>query len=186
MFAIMPPHSLALKIDDERKNFAEKYKCVKALKPPVHITLYEPFKRSSEIEEKISGIQSWAEKQKPFQVDLKNFNFFRHSKSPVVYIDIVKNDSLSMLHESFIEQLKKYMPVEKHNITYTPHFTIGYRDIPPAIFPDIMNEYSKRRFSESFEVKCIYFWKHDGKNWQIQTEFKMGLSSDYSVRTVLI
>jgi 2'-5' RNA ligase len=89
MFAIMPPHSLALKIDDERKNFAEKYKCIKALKPPVHITLYEPFKSPSKIEQEITDIHSWAERQKPFQVDVKNFNFFRHSASPVIYIDVV-------------------------------------------------------------------------------------------------
>jgi 2'-5' RNA ligase len=178
MFAIMPPHSLALKIDDERKNFAEKYKCIKALKPPVHITLYEPFKYSYEIEDEIKGIQPWTERQKPFQVELKNFNFFRHSTSPVIYIDVVKNDALTLLHKTFIEQLKKYMPVEKHNSKYTPHFTIGYRDVPAAIFPEIMHEYSKRRFSASFEVSSIYFWKHDGKNWQIQNEFKMGLSSE--------
>ena len=179
MFAIMPPQSLAQKIDDERKNFAEKYKCIKALKPPVHITLYDPFKEPVEIEREIMGMQSWAERQRPFEVELKNFNFFRHSTSPVIYIDVVKNDSLSMLHKTFMEQIKKYLFTEKNNNKYTPHITIGYRDVPAAIFPEIMHEYSRRRFSASFEVNSIYFWKHDGKNWQIQNEFKMGLSPEY-------
>lgn len=176
MFAIMPPEKLAIRIDDERKNFAEKYKAIKALKPPVHITLYEPFKEDIEFEEHIMGINPWVERQKPFPVELKNYNFFRHSTSPVIYIDVVKNEALGVLHRTFIEQLKKYLPIERNATKYTPHITIGYRDIPAAIFPEIMHEYSPKRFSASFEVSSIYLWKHNTKNWEIRQEFKMGVT----------
>lgn len=175
MFALMPPPALTQRIEDERRNFAEDYKAVKALKPPVHITLYEPFKDLPEAEQDIIGLTPWVERQQPFELELKNFNFFRHSTSPVVYIDVVKNEQLALLHRNFITELKKYTEVEKRNGSYTPHITIGYRDLPVAIFPEIMSVYSRKRFSAKFEVNAIYFWKHDGKNWQILHTFKMGV-----------
>ena len=67
MFALMPPPALTQRIEDERRNFAEDYKAIKALKPPVHITLYEPFKDLPEVEKDIAGLRSWAERQPSFQ-----------------------------------------------------------------------------------------------------------------------
>ncbi|MFI5195553.1 MAG: 2'-5' RNA ligase family protein [Chitinophagales bacterium] len=176
MFAIMPPPELAVRINSERLLFSEKYKCVKALKPPVHITLYPPFHDTNDFEEKIKGIQRWVEEQTGFFIELMDFNFFKKHNSPVVYIGVVKNDNLNKLHEGFLEQLKNYIPV-KSSGSYTPHFTIGYRDVPSAIFPNIVKEYSTRRFSASFEVSSIYLWKHDGKNWQILNEYKFGTAT---------
>ena len=175
MFAIMPPPELATQINKERQVFAENYNCVKALKPPVHITLYDPFKNSDAFEEEIIGMQQWAGNQAPFNVGLKNYNFFKNPVSPVVYIEVVKNDNLTLLHKRFVIELRKYLDIESNsNNKYTPHITIGYRDVPPALFPDIVKNYSKRPFNAVFEVNSIYLWKHDGKNWQIQNEFKLG------------
>jgi 2'-5' RNA ligase len=173
MFAIMPPAELAARIHTERQNFAEQYKCVKALKPPVHITLYPPFKHADGLEDTIKGIRNWASLQTKFPVELKNFNFFKNRNSPVIYIDVVANDHLKKLHNEFLDQLKKYMPVERPD-KYTPHITIGYRDVPPAIFPEIVKAYSPRRFSAAFDVSSIYLWRHDGKNWQVQQEYTFG------------
>ena len=185
MFAIMPPQKLSARIDDERRNFAEKYKCVRALKQPVHITLFDPFKAYDDVEKEMAKLQTWADRQKPFEVELKNYNYFRHSTKPVIYIDVVKNEQLSAMHLSFLHELDKHMPLEAMTNKYTPHITIGYRDIPVEIFPDIMHDYSKRRFSASFEVSTVYFWKHNGLNWQIQKEFKMGVAAEYVQQQVL-
>ena len=174
MFVLMPPKNLALKIDDERRTFAEAYKCVKGLKPPVHITLYPPFEKPSEFEEEIKSLQYWVQQQKSFEVTLKDFNFFKPDTSPIIYINVVLNESLNILHKTFIGQLRKYIPIAQDNNEFSPHFTIGYRDIPVALFPEIMKEYSARSFSGSFEVSSIYLWKHDGKKWQILNEFTMG------------
>ena len=57
MFAIMPPEAETNEISKERQMFAENYNCFKALKPPVHITLYEPFKTEPDFEKEITGLQ---------------------------------------------------------------------------------------------------------------------------------
>ncbi len=174
MFAIMPPPELASRIDNERKIFSENYKCHRALKPPVHITLFEPFKNEPGFEDEITGLQQWAGAQRPFSIELKNFNFFRNRNSPVVYIDVVKNEHLTRLHRSFLTELHQYLEMERNKSQYSPHITIGYRDVPPAIFPEIIKNYSKRPFSASFEVNTVYLWKHDTRNWQVVREFTFG------------
>jgi len=171
MFAIMPPTELAKRINTERQILSERYSCFKALKPPVHITLCNPFWTSDEVESEILRIQNWADYQKSVQIELKNFNFFPKPKNPVVYIDVMENSYLKELHKSFKKELKKYKHIVQDSKGFTPHFTIGYRDVSPEIFPMVVKEYSKRFFSGSFLCDKIYFWKHNGKYWQILNEF---------------
>ena len=171
MFALMPPRELALRIEAERLRFAEKYNCVKALKPPVHITLFNPFKSPTDIEHKFTKIQQWATLQTPFSIELINYNFFANPVSPVVYIDVAQNENLKILHKQFLKQLRNYIEIQAQSNKYKPHFTIGYRDISANVFPAIVKEYSSLRFSASFVCDCIFLWKHNGVNWQIQNEF---------------
>ncbi|GAA4459449.1 2'-5' RNA ligase family protein [Nemorincola caseinilytica] len=173
MFAIMPLAGLEQRISEERKAFAERYNCVKALKPPVHITLYEPFKEDPAIEQKLQGLAPWVAQQAPVSIELNDFNYFNNRKSPVVYIDVVKNERLRELRKGFVQQLRKYIPVAPQEQEYRPHFTIGYRDVPPGLMPQIIADHSMRRFKGSFVADKIYLWRHDGANWQILHEFPM-------------
>lgn len=178
MFAIMPPAGLAARIHNERENFAEKYKCTKALKPPVHITMYRPFNESVIIEQQFKKLQNWAGKQTPFTIELKNYNYFNIPDKPVIYIDVVKNDTLNTLHKTFLVELRKMIDVTSSNKKYAPHFTIGYRDIPPSMLPAIKVDYSKKRFDGSFTCNAVYLWKHDGKNWQTIQEYVFGIDNE--------
>jgi len=173
MFAIMPPPELSDRISNERKIFAAKYKCIKALKPPVHITLYPPFKELPAFEERISNIASWVSEQERFTLALHNYGFFKTHTSPVVYIAVVRNPILSNFHKGFVAQLSNFMDAKDEG-SYTPHFTIGYRDVPRDQLSKIESEYSQRTFSGSFEVQTAYLWRHDGKSWQILQEYKLG------------
>lgn len=170
MFAIMPPEKLAERIHTERMNFAEEYKAVKALKPPVHITLFDPFKieddAASLFEEHIAHLKHWANRVPSFEIELRDFSFFENPKSPVIYIDVVKSKQLNELQIEFKKQLKKYIPFENKNQPYRPHITIGYRDVDPKIFPQIKEVYSKKWFRETFECNDICLWRHDGQKWQ--------------------
>src|SRR5437870_1728391 len=95
MFAIMPPQSLSAEIHEERVDLFKKYKFTTALKPPVHITLFDPFEIETDeaagFERRIDFLQRWAERQRRFQVRLQNYNFFNNTRRPVVYIDVLKN-----------------------------------------------------------------------------------------------
>jgi 2'-5' RNA ligase len=177
MFAIMPPHELSLKIHEKRVEFSEKYKFTKALKPPVHITLYAPFKiekaEALQFEQHIVQLQHWADRQMPFQIELSGYDFFANPNHPVIFIDVVKNAHLKELHNSFLKEIQKYMDTEKQNTTYKPHITIGFRDTTAEAFPAIRAEYSKQTFNGSFVCDTIYLWLHNGKNWEVQKEFQL-------------
>lgn len=177
MFAIMPPEELSSNIHLKRTEFFEKYHFRKALKPPVHITLYNPFHIDgtslSLFEHFVVQLQNWADQQSSFQIDLRNYNFFENPGQPVVFIDVVKNRKLQELHSRFIKKLKKHMPINNEPVSYKPHITIGYKDVTPEVFPQIKTYYSKQTFSGSFPCNSFYLWKHNGKNWEIDTTFHL-------------
>lgn len=171
MFAIVPPAALEAQIHNERVIFAEKYNCVKALKPPIHITLFPPFEERPAFENRVAGLASWVAQIAPFKIKLQGFNFFIR-ESPVAYIDVVPNDALQRLRSGFVEELTKYTQVKEFPGPYNPHFTIGYRDIPPDVFPQIVAEYSAKAFDGEFDVNSIYLWKHDRTSWRAVAEYK--------------
>lgn len=172
MFAIMPPEEVADTIHKERLVFAERYTCVKALKPPVHLTIYPPFEEKEAIEKEMMSLEAWTALQLPFVIKLKNFNIFKTRFSPVIYIDVDQNPPLQKLRNEFVIRLRRYITVSRDFGPYQPHFTIGYRDVPAARLPQIKEEYSIREFNVAFDVKSIFFWKYVNKRWQTIHEFK--------------
>ena len=176
MFAIVPPGDLSKKIDDLKKQFASNFDTLKALKVPVHITLYPPFKATADMEEKVKQLEPWTINQDIFELYLKNFDFFENKKNSVVFINIEKSKELTVLHANFTKQLKKLLPFlhdPKTKTTFHPHITIAYRDVPPEKMPEIKRMYINRIFEASFIVDTIYLWKHNGKYWETITSFKM-------------
>jgi 2'-5' RNA ligase len=177
MFAIVPPPDLEKQIRFEQKRCSERYGTEEALKRPVHITLYEPFKAGIETETQFEVFHKWAAKEKPFRIDLEGFGFFEHPATPVVFIAPTKNNTLSVFRKGFVKQLKNYVDPPPVRRAYKPHFTIAYRDLAPEKFPAVLTEYSKRPFRGSFSVDSIFLWKHDGKRWHISREYHLGANS---------
>jgi 2'-5' RNA ligase len=175
MFAIMPPADLTAEIDKLRHEFSENFKCYKALKPPIHITLFPPFKADASIEKTVTQLQRWGKIQHSFIVELKDFNYFENKKAPVLYIDVIKSAELKALNTAFKKELNALLPLTReHNMdTFHPHITLGYRDVTPEMMPDIKRAYSQRKFRQEFTLDAICFWKHDTKNWQTIQEIKL-------------
>lgn len=177
MFAFMPPETKALEIHNHRLGFAEDYSFTRALKPPVHITLLDPFFVDNDIaplfEDKMYSLLDWAEQQSNFPIELQDFGFFENPQSPVVYINVRKNIKLNALRNSFLNQMRKHYGFVIPKNTYKPHITIGSRDVTPEAFPWIKADYSKRSFKDSFDCNAFYLWKHNGHNWEVIQEFAL-------------
>lgn len=185
MLAIMPPEDLREKIQKERVFFAERYNCVKALKPPVHITIYEPFKEEHDLVQRIAPLQKWANSIEPFIISINNYGFFENPKSPVAFIHVIKDEPITQLRTALLKELKKYVeedepeyvnnkPVPKAKPQpFNPHFTIGYRDVPPELLPTIKQDYLRRQFKGSFMCDAIHLWRHNGTNWQTAHTFQL-------------
>ena len=177
MFALMPTNEVSSYIQSRREELFERFGFSKALKPPVHITLYDPFhikkESAASFENAVDQLQKWADSQPPFQIDLQDYGFFENPKTPVVYIDVKKTSKIKDLQANFIKKLKQYIATEDKPKTYKPHVTIGYRDITPDVFPAIKNYYSNQTFSASFACSTFYLWRHNGQNWQILKTFHL-------------
>jgi 2'-5' RNA ligase len=182
MLALMPPAELMMEIDCERKLFSAKSGFIKALKPPVHATVYEPFHASEDIEKRFTTLRQIIKRQSPFSIELHNYNFFDHpsAKSPVIYIAVKDNTVLERLQKDVLKEVNRVRKANSALISYTPHFTIGYRDVTWDAFPEIKSEYLQKRFNASFSCDAIFLWKHNGKNWQIHDSFKFEGGADGS------
>ena len=89
MMALMPPQELTLKIEKIRQEFAAAYQCKAALKPPVHITLYPPYKEHTNHELEVkSSLSRWCAQQKNFILRINGFDAFR--KNGVLFINVEK------------------------------------------------------------------------------------------------
>jgi 2'-5' RNA ligase len=176
MWAIMPPQPLTEKIENIRNEFAEKYKAVAALKPPVHITLLPPYKAVSSTEEPlIAFFEEWATTQKAFSIALNAYDFF--PRNGVVFIDVVENNRLEDFRKELRRQFLKLLPAAEveRSSSFHPHITIGYRDIPRGVFPLVQQEYSGRSFAADFVAGAFYFWRHTGQRWITIQSFPLTL-----------
>jgi 2'-5' RNA ligase len=172
MFAIMPPEQLALEINKIRQQFANKYHCRAALKPPVHITLIPPFHTFPEREPDIIEVfESLAKDINSFEIQLSGYGIFR--RKGVVYMNISLNNNLQILYNLSKIKFDEVLPglYNDSNRPYHPHITIGYRDIPKELFQQAAEEYLEKTFEESFLCDRFFLWRHDGHAWQVQYEF---------------
>lgn len=177
MFAIMPPGELTKRLESERQYFAGKYKCNAALKPPVHITIYAPFRDTEDLPERVKGMHEWAGTRQPLNIELRNFAWFENLRSPVLYVQVKRSEELVDLQLSFLASLKKIIPGVVEMSGYTPHITIGYRDIPAESLPQIREEYATRAFEGDFDIRSIFLWEHDSKKWNVVDEYLFSRAS---------
>ena len=172
--AILPPPALSEQIDDIRRELSERYKIYAALKPPVHITLYRPVNVDESFEETmIKLLKPVGFKHGPFAQELLHFDSFNIQ---TIYINAVKNRHLSALQKDIASVFNKNKIDSaefKGNTTFQPHITVGYRDIPPNVFPDIWNELKNRKFKRSFQTEHFTLLKHNGKKWEVFKEFPL-------------
>jgi len=175
LWAIVPPPPIEEQIDAIRKEFAESYGAVAALKPPVHVTLYKPFSVPvPEVKKHIEKLKRWAATQPSFTLELKNFGFFENPRSPVAFIDVIEHPDLESLNTALTEETKQLFElVDKTRQQFHPHFTIGYRDLSPQIFPEVKRAYSQRPFTATFDVKHLSLFRHNGKKWELRHELPL-------------
>lgn len=172
LWAIVPPPELTERIEEERKEFSQNFHCIKALRPPVHITLYQPFRASvADVEAALPELRTWIAMQPVFPVVAKGFGFFDR-RQPVVFIDVEPNDAMTALNSGIARASQRLFDLpEAVRQGFHPHFTIGYRDVPKDIFPAIKKAYSRRSFYAAFAASEVSLFRHNGQRWELQYQF---------------
>lgn len=165
LIAILPPTGLKERIEEIRKEVSLEHKVYSALKPPVHITLAPPFKLHAAMEQQLVQKLKPVCHFDPFVQQLEDFDGFPEH---TVFIKVLKNKGISNLHKNLKAALKPYVEGSKN--PFHPHFTIAYRDAKEA-YSQIMEQYQNRRFREEFLTDHFTLLKHDGKRWNIHSEY---------------
>lgn len=172
LIATVPPEDISEEIDNIRKEFSRNYKCYAALKPPVHLTLREPFKLEIQEEAKLlRTLKGLSLRNQPFTQTLQNFDKFHKD---VIYIKVEKVPLLNQLKIDIKNLIKTHFPLtEKEKHTFKPHITIAYKDIPKDSFDIAFGEYQKITYSKQFVCNHFVLFKHDGKQWNKFADYKL-------------
>ena len=174
--ALIPKRELRENITAFKQDFASRFNSSKALKVYPHITLKAPFKLVDTDHEKLLQWFSHLHvNQKPFTIELKNFEAFTNKKSPVLYIHPIATQPLLWLQIKiilgFIENISD--TVDKSDLVFKPHVTVAYRDLSPEMFAKAWEEYKHKKFDAEFEVDAFYLLQHDSKKWNIISTYNL-------------
>lgn len=170
LVCIIPPISIVEDIDEIRNDISWKYAVHESLKRPAHITLYNPVKLSSALQEqKFFSALEQSTFTDPFEQVLKNFSGFA---SHTVYIDVLQNGGIMNLQAQIKKELKPLalLPA-KDSFKFNPHLTIAFKDVKPPVFESIITEYKEKQFKRTFPVNSFWVYKHIDKRWQPYKEF---------------
>lgn len=167
LLAIIPPHELSREIHQIRLLCSEKFGVLKALKPPVHISMYRPFRLEEEFEDNfIHIIQSATAEQVVFEQKIEDFEAFNNH---AIVLRALLNPGILKLY-TIISTIMKDKGIDKHPtdiFPFHPHLTIAYRDIKPEVFPLIWKDYKNKKYNASFKADYLSLLKHDGNQWLV-------------------
>ena len=170
--AIVPHGSLRDEIRKVKEQMRDQFGAGHALKSPAHITLQRPFKRNPSDEGKMfSTLLSFAQKEKPFTVNLDGYGAF---VPRVIFIKIVDPDPVRSLHRRLRDFLVAGLDFSRDEIMndVQPHITVATRDLTREAFAEAWPLFMEEEFTGQFEVNSIFLLKHNGIDWDILREFK--------------
>ena len=172
--AIIAPDDVAAEINIFKHDIRDNYSSKAALKTMPHITLKAPFKLSFGERE---GLLDWFSKLpialQSFPVVIKNFGCFNNRHNKVIYVKPVMSDKLAELQSAVISNFTAAYPkvnMSTHEHQFSPHMTIGYRDLTPENFDKAWAAYSDKHYQSAFLCQSISLLQHNGMKWEVVAE----------------
>lgn len=169
--ALVPPENIFREVEEIKKDLSTKYNTKASLRSPPHITLHMPFKFSEGREQAIFDALEKVKMIGPLDLELKDFGSF---PPRVLYIRVRPTEALRLLHDRVTETLKKNLHVMKdtpRDKGFTPHMTVAFRDLRPAMFKEAWSVLQSRDIEYRWKAFSFFLLKHNGSNWDIFKEF---------------
>ena len=182
--ALLPPQAVREAVTAIKQEIGQRFSSRAALKSPPHITLQPPFNWSLERLDKLQHhLHRFAQQQRPIPIVLEGFSAF---PPRVIYVDVHQTAALMAVQPALIVHLETHCGLREGYRTgsdhrrapwpFTPHVTVGFRDLTPAAFHQAWAEFEHRPFSAEFEVPTLTLLRHDGQVWQIFSELPLSAS----------
>lgn len=172
--ALLPPQDIQDYANQIKQYFADNYASSHAQKSPPHITLQPPFEW---VDHDVSCLEAavwqFACRQQVFSVTLNGFAAF---PPRVIYIDVVRNQELLTLQANLMAHMEASVGIVDQvgkQRPFAPHMTVAFRDLTKQNFQAAWPEFAHRQLYFEFTANKLTLLKHDGRRWNIQSEFNL-------------
>lgn len=170
--ALLPPEDVQIEATKIKQYFADVYESRAALRSPPHVTLQPPFDWEVEVLPDLVGeLERFARSQFPIPMTLEGFAAF---KPRVIYINVLKTSELLRVQKALMSGLETSLNIVHHpsqSRPFSPHLTVGFRDLTKANFYRAWSEFKTKEFYYSFVINHLTLLIHNGKVWEIYQEF---------------
>jgi 2'-5' RNA ligase len=170
--AIVPPSPIYEETLEQKAYFKTKYNSKASLNSPPHITLHMPFRWNEHGEEELTcHLKSFADKNAPVNVELKDFSSF---PPRVIFINVVITPELENLQKNLQRYFKRQLNLFNANykeLPFHPHLTLAFRDLKKPNYQRAWEEFSQRNYQASFSANSFALLKHSGTVWEVHKEF---------------
>ncbi|XHX80508.1 MAG: 2'-5' RNA ligase family protein [Stenomitos frigidus ULC029] len=170
--ALLPSQAIHDYANEVKQVFVDRYNSRAALKSPPHITLQPPFEWSMTAYPALSEtLKAFAAQFTPIPVALSGFGAFAPR---VIYINVIKSPTLLTLQATLAKCLEESLGIvhtESKARSYTPHMTVGFRDLTPENFELAWAEFQQRPLELEFVASHLTLLQHDGHDWKVDAEF---------------
>lgn len=171
--ALLPPEPEA-QIIAFKRDFAENFAAPYALKPPGHITFADTFHaNAAELPKLNPHLEKLFSTFSPLTAEVRNFAAF--TSSLAIFAAIHNQQDFQGMREAlfwFNKNTRLLGPKAVKSKSFTPHITVGYRDLTEENFHAAWKKYSRLQFSADFVIDRIHLMHHR-KKWQSVHEFPL-------------
>lgn len=172
--ALLPPQELQDPITAIKHDFRQRFGSQAALQSPPHVTLQPPFEWPSDQVDRLGQhLTTFAYRQTPVPIVLEGYNAF---PPRVIYVDVHQTTALMAIQPSLMDYLDVACGIRDRvspTRPFTPHVTVGFRDLRPACFHQAWAEYKERPFAAEFVAQTLTLLRHDGQQWHRFADFEL-------------
>lgn len=170
--ALLPSQAIQDYANAVKQVFVDRYNSRAALKSPPHVTLQPPFEWLMEAVPDLKGtLGEFAAQVAPIPVTLSGFGAF---PPRVIFIDVIKTPSLLALQTTLIAHMEQALGIvnaEANTRSFSPHLTVGFRDLTKENFQLAWAEFQHCPLQLEFTATQLTLLQHDGQHWHIKAEF---------------
>lgn len=170
--ALLPPQDIQDYANQIKQYFADNYASRHAQKSPPHITLQPPFEwANNHVSVLETSLREFASQQQSIPVTLNGFAAFAPR---VIYIDVVRSPELLSLQANLATYMETNLQIVDQvgkKRPFAPHMTVAFRDLTKQNFQAAWPEFAHRQLHFEFSANKLTLLIHDGRCWQIQSEF---------------
>jgi 2'-5' RNA ligase len=178
--ALIPPSPIYDEALEQKLYFKDHFNSKASLNSPPHITLHMPFRWKEQKEKDLAArLGEFMKGFEPIKVCLDNYSSF---PPRVIYINVVNTEALENLQRGIHRFCKKELNLFNANYKeqpFLPHLTLAFRDLKKPNYKKAWEEFASREYKAEFIADRIALLKHNGRVWQVFTEFN--LESNYSL-----